>query len=82
MKKYIIIAAIAVSLTSCQKDCYRFIIKEHTVSKNGLNVQDKVTYESQCDLTARQARKYAESKETEFVSNGVTTTITARFEVE
>jgi hypothetical protein len=53
---------LAVSLTSCEKSCYQFNIKTITVSK--YNESTDITYVKKCDLTARQARKVAESMET------------------
>jgi hypothetical protein len=63
MKKAIILLTIIVAtLTSCEKSCYQFNIKTITVSK--YNESTDITYVKKCDLTARQARKVAESMET------------------
>jgi hypothetical protein len=62
MKKAIILLTIIVAtLTSCEKSCYQFNITTNTVSK--YNESTDITYVKKCDLTARQARKVADSME-------------------
>jgi hypothetical protein len=71
MKKSIILLTIIVAtLTSCEKSCYRFIVTSKTTTYNNYNDKTTTSYITQCDLTARKARKVSEGM-TNTASTGV-----------
>ena len=66
MKRLLLLLLITISLTSCEKSCYRFIVTSKTTTYNNYNDKTTTSYITQCNLTARKARK---------VSEGMTNTV-------
>ena len=85
MKKALILLTIIVAtLTSCEKSCYQFNIKNFTVHKN--TDSEVITYVKKCDLTAREARKVADgmasTATTGVGNNKVTVTTTCTYYIK